>query len=134
MRIIALRGSDSCGKTTTLNLVYNMLVVPSLGTSTCKAQEGGDKLDFSDVIINYKEKRIAFFTMGDFSICTIHAIIRYNSLNIDVLVLATNDKFVKPINLIMNYTPNLIPKTKALNPSLEVAANQTDAQTIFNLI
>jgi hypothetical protein len=133
MRIIALRGGNSCGKTTTLNLVYDDIINKNGGVSTSKKQEGGDKKDFSD-IVNYKGLKIAFFTMGDFSIHTINAINKYDGLGVDVLVLASNIKFVKPIRLIMSYTHNLINKTIASNHSLEATTNQSDAAIIFSMI
>jgi hypothetical protein len=134
MRIIALRGTGSCGKTATLNLVYNR-VISSGGVSTCKTQVGGDIRDFSD-IVNYKGLTVAFFTMGDYSIHTINAIKKYNTLGIDVLVIASNNKFVKPIRLILTFSNNLVIKTIATpsNPTNDLAANTLDANTIFGLI
>lgn len=134
MRIIALRGGDSCGKTETINLVYDRVIL-SGGISTNKQQVGGDIRDFSDVV-NYKGQTVAFYSMGDLANTTIGAINKYNALGIDVLVIASNIKFVKPIQLIRTFAHNLVTKTVASprNTVNNNSANTTDANTIFGLI
>lgn len=134
MRIIALRGGDNCGKTETLTMVYNS-VITSGGNSTNKQQIGADPRDFSD-IVNYNGKTIAFFTMGDLSGATKLAISHYNTLNIDLLILVSNTKFTTPINHIMHYTHNLVPKSIAnpINTTNNLTENTKDAKTIFGLI
>lgn len=134
MRIIALRGGRSCGKTTTINLVYNKIIALG-GTSTGRGQVGGDKYDFED-LVKYKNLNVAFYSMGDFSYCTINVIKKYDALRVDILIIASNVKFVKPIKLIMKYSNNLIPKTIASpsNKSNDSVANTLDANTIFSLI
>ncbi len=136
MRIIVLRGGNSCGKTTTINLVYDRILLPTNGgVSRGKLQVGGNKMDFSD-IVTYKGLTIAFFSMGDFARDTKEAINFYNSLIVDILVIASNTNFSTPIKLIISFTHNLVsktvasPKTKANN----LIANTTDANTIFGLI
>lgn len=134
MRIIALRGGDSCGKTATINLVYDRVIL-SGGVSTCKTKVGGDIRDFSDVV-NYKGQTVAFYSMGDLAFATIKAINKYNALGIDILVIASNIKFKKPIKLILEYSNNLVIKTLA-NPKNEAnnsIANTSDANIIFGLI
>lgn len=134
MRIIALRGCNSCGKTSTLNLVYNN-VLNNGGKSTNKRQVGGDRNDFSD-FVNYKGLKIAFYTMGDYSIHTINAIKYYDTFGVDVLICASNIKFKKPIVLISSYEHNLVVKTIASPNSLanNLMANTTDANKILGLI
>jgi hypothetical protein len=134
MRIIALRGGDSCGKTETINLVYNRVIL-NVGTSTNKQQVGGDIRDFSDVV-NFKGQTVAFYSMGDLAYATIGAINKYDALGIDVLIIANNIKFVKPIQLIITFAHNLVIKTIA-SPKTTVnnsIANTTDANIIFGLI
>ena len=134
MRIIALRGGDSCGKTATINLVYDRVIL-SGGVSTCKTKVGGDIRDFSDVV-NYKGQTVAFYSMGDLANATIGAINKYDALGIDVLVIASNIKFIRPIRLILTFAHNLVIKTVAVpsNPANDLTANTTDANTIFALI
>lgn len=134
MRIIALRGGDSCGKTETINLVYDRVILNG-GTSTNKQQVGGDIRDFSDVE-NYKGQTVAFYSMGDLAYATIGAINKYDALGIDVLIIASNIKFVKPIQLIITFAHNLVIKTIASpkNTVNNIIANTTDANIIFGLI
>ncbi len=134
MKILALRGGNSCGKTATLNLIYNRLIA-SGGISSHKVQVGGDRNDFEDILI-YKGKKVAFFTMGDYSYATTDAISKYAGLKVDVLILASNVKFAKPIKVIVSYPHRLITKTIASpsNPANDLIANTADASTIFGLI
>lgn len=134
MIIIALRGDDSCGKTKTLNLVYDRIIAAG-GKSTNKVQLGGDPSDFED-IVRFKGLKVAFFTMGDYAYATIGAIRKYDGLQVDVLVIASNIKFVRPIALIITYSHNLVIKTMATPSSTtnDFAANTTDANIIFGLV
>jgi ABC-type nitrate/sulfonate/bicarbonate transport system ATPase subunit len=49
MNIIALVGPSSCGKTTILNIVYQLLLEQQ-PNSTNRQQEGGNPKDFSDLV------------------------------------------------------------------------------------
>lgn len=134
MRIIALRGEDHCGKTTTLNIVHKLMLKDK--TPECKIILGNPIYnDFSD-IVNYKNLKVAFFTMGDYSTETIRSIKEYHALNVDVLILASNIKFVKPIKLIEEYNHQLVVKTIARTNTEndQLIANNSDANTILGLI
>src|SRR3954466_6732641 len=98
MRILALIGPSNCGKTATLNIVYN-IVVQQGGVSTMFQPQGGNPKDFSDVV-NWNGRSIAFFTMGDFSGRLIEAIQEFGDQNCEVLVCACNDRLVKPPRVI----------------------------------
>lgn len=66
MTVIMLSGCKGCGKTTTLNILYEMLLSKS-GTSSGKIKLGADaQHDFFDTV-QYKDSNIKFYTMGDFS-------------------------------------------------------------------
>ncbi|MBG6111810.1 hypothetical protein IWX84_002698 [Flavobacterium sp. CG_9.10] len=135
MRIIALRGSDRCGKTTTLNIIYKR-IVENGGNPMCKKTEGNPIYnDFSD-IVNYEGLKVAFFTMGDYSNESTRVIKEYQALNVDVLILASNIKFKKPIKLIKNYEHQLVVKTIATpnSENNQLTANTSDVKTIFGLI
>lgn len=133
MELIVLAGPDSCGKTTTINLVYNRVLAAG-GVSTGRTALGSNPLDFEDVV-NYKGKRVAFFSMGDYAGALINAIHRYNALPVDTFVGATNTKFVRPGRLIATFQHhNIIPKTLATATLTETVANDRDANTIFALI
>jgi len=64
MKIIVPQGMPNTDKTKTLNLVYSLLVPNGGGNSTNRQPLGGDRNDFSDIILKGNQ-RIAFFTMGD---------------------------------------------------------------------
>ena len=134
MRIIALRGGDNTGKTSTLKIAHQLLIKAG-GLSTCKLPIPKSPSDFSD-IVDYKKQKVAFFTMGDYADETKKAIHNYNTLKVDVLILASNIKFVTPIRLIVTFPNNLVIKTVAVPSNLanDLTANTTDANTIFALI
>ena len=135
MKIIALRGKDNCGKTETLTAVY-LRILDNKGNSTCKKTEGNPKFkDFSD-IVEYKGLRVAFYTMGDYSTVTTRIIKEYHALNVDLLILASNIKFVNPIKLIEEYNNQLVEKEIATTSKENdhLMANTSDANKIFGLI
>lgn len=134
MRIIALRGGDNTGKTSTLKIAHQ-LIISAGGLSTCKLPIPKSPSDFSD-IVDYKKQKVAFFTMGDYADETKNSIRYYNTLKVDVLVLASNIKFVTPIRLILTFPNDLVIKTIAVpsNPANDLIANTTDANTIFGLV
>lgn len=133
MKIIVLTANSSSGKSTTLNIAYNEII--SLGgISTNKQPLGGNPHDFSD-IVEWMGKRIAFFTMGDFSRYLIEAAERYSAENADVLVCACNKKFVKPLPAMSKYAAcHVIPKTVYLGQPLQDIVNQIDASMIISHI
>lgn len=135
MKIIALRGSDSCGKTETLNLVYDSILLRTTFVRG-KIQLGGDSRDFEDEVTLTDGRKVAFYTMGDYSIHTIEAIKKYDVLGFDLLICASNVKFKRPIQKIMLYPHDLVIKTIAptLSKTDTDIANNTDATIILGLI
>lgn len=135
MRIIVLQGMPDTGKTSTLNLVYDMLVPNGGGVSTNRQPLGGDPRDFSDIVVRGTQ-RIAFFTMGDFSTYLANAIYDYDRQGCNVLVcaLSSNNAKIRANNALNQFNTTRINKTIAPNASAELATNTADAQTIFNLI
>lgn len=131
MRIIAVTGNSSIGKTTTLNLVYDMLISRG-GISTHKMVIGNpSQNDFSDIVI-WKGKKIAFFTMGDYSKEIIIAIRHNASILSDELICACNTKFVRPFAEIAKHPNVLVPKIAQPNIALRTMDNQTMANHIFS--
>lgn len=136
MRIIVLQGMPNTGKTSTLNLVYDMLVPNGGGVSTNRQVIGNlSQNDFSDIVVRGTQ-RIAFFTMGDYSTYLANAIYDYNRQGCDVLVcaLSTNNAKVRANNALNQFNTTRINKTIAPNITTELTTNTADAQTIFNLI
>lgn len=135
MRIIVLQGISNTGKTSTLNLVYNLLVPNGGGASTNRQPLGGDPNDFSDIVIRGNQ-RIAFYTMGDYSAYLANAIYDYDHQNCDILVcaLSTNTAKVRANNALNQFNTTRINKTIASNRNNPTTENTADAQTIFNLL
>ncbi len=133
MKVIVLEGLPNKGKTSTLNLVYNILL--QNGNSNNKQPLGGDPNDFSD-IVDWNNKRIAFFTMGDYSTYLSNAIYGYNNQQCDVLIcaLSTDTPKIRANNALNYFNATRINKRIAINNSLESQMNSNDAQTIYNLI
>jgi ABC-type cobalamin/Fe3+-siderophores transport system ATPase subunit len=132
MVIIALIGPSSCGKTSTLNIVYSELKKQG-GVPSNRQQLGSDLNDFSDIVL-WNEKKIAFFTMGDYATFLIEAIKKYNNQNCDLLICACNDCFVRPFIEFKKYNTCQIIKQKEPNKKLHEAANASTADEIFNKI
>lgn len=131
MRIIAIIGPTSCGKTTTLNLVYQELL--KTYTSTNKQQLGGNPNDFSDILTGNR-KKVAIFTMGDYSKPLISAILDYANQNCDFLICACNTNRVKPQNLISKYPNNIFNKTKQSGKKPQSIDNSNVSQSIIRII
>lgn len=129
MKIIMLTGGNSCGKTTTLNLVYNAI------NPTGKTLSVDNPKDF-DCVITYQSKEIAFFTTGDYVRLLVAGIQQYNKQsNIVVLICACNDKILRSQSIqkkiIPNYEIVYIKKTKEPNKSKRQIQNQAKADEII---
>lgn len=132
MNVIMLVGANSCGKTTSLNMVYQMLLANG-GVSTNKRPLGGNQKDFSDIVLMLS-KKIAIFTMGDYSKPLVEAMKDYNVQGVDVMVCACNIKLVRPFAQIKNYQHHIVNKTLASPTLSQKLANTNDANIIFGLI
>lgn len=136
MQVIVLQGMPNTGKTSTLHLVYNMLVPNGGGVST-NHQAIGDltQNDFSDIVI-IGTQRIAFYSMGDFSTILANTIYDYGRQSCDVLVcaLSTNTAKKRANKALNHFNATRINKTIAPDPTAELVTNTADAKTIFNLI
>jgi hypothetical protein len=135
MDILVLQGLPNKGKTTTIGLVYD-LVINSGGVSTKRQTLGGDPKDFSDIVTGFKNKEIAFFSMGDNSTELALAIYNYNRQNCDLIIcaLSTGTAKVRANNAINKFNATRFNKRIAANPSLENQANVIDASIIFYTI
>lgn len=135
MEIIVLEGFSNTGKTTTIGLLYNLLLSNG-GISTNKQALGGDPNDFSDIVINYKNLKIGIFSMGDNSTAISQGIVNFNNQNCDVFIcsLSTETPKVRANNRISRFQNTRIPKTIASQNITENQANNNDANRLFGLI
>jgi hypothetical protein len=134
MIVIMLRGPSSCGKTTTLNLVYTELIKAGATITTARTPLEGNPMDFEAELayINKAKinKKVAIYSQGDFSCWVIDAMKRYAIIGVDVLVIACNDRFIRPGKQMAQYHGSLsIQKTK--NP---YAARTLDDVKLANRI
>lgn len=134
MKIIALVGLSNTGKTTTINLVYNM-VLQQGGMTTQKQPLGGDPNDFLDIVL-WKNIKIVFFSMGDNSTALANAIYNYREQNCDLMIcsLSIGTPKIRANNALNSFNVTRINKTIDSQTNLEINANINDAQTILNLI
>lgn len=134
MEIIVLEGPSDTGKSTTIGLLYQLLL--NVGTSTNKQPLGGDPKDFSDIVINYKNLKIAIFSMGDFSTAISKAIVEYNNQNCDFFIcsLSTRTPKIRANNRINRFKNTRVSKTVASQSLTESQANNNDANRMFALI
>lgn len=140
MRVIVLQGMPNTGKTKTLWLVRDLILSNGVQSEPNAFFIFGQykiphKDDFKD-IIQYKGKRIAFYSTGDYSTYLADAIYDYDRLGCDVLVcaLSINTAKIRANNALNHFNATRINKTVAPNTNAELATNTADAQTIFNLI
>lgn len=135
MEIIVLEGLPDKGKSTTIGILYQLLLSNG-GTSTNKKPLGGDPKDFSDIVINYKNLKIAIFSMGDNSNAISKAIVNYNNQNCDFFIcsLSTGTLKVRANSRINQFRNTRITKTIASQSLTETQANINDANTMFGLI
>ncbi len=108
-----LAGPSGCGKTTTVTAVYDQLRKQG-ATSTCKKQEGGNPLDFSD-ILKYKGILISVLTMGDYSYRITDCMDWSAKNGCSFFVTACNDRFSKPFKKILQFAgSNIVRKSKTI--------------------
>lgn len=91
MKIIMLKGPDNSGKTTTLNLVYNELV-NNRKAKVCSYVKVGWKGDDFACTLDYKNSKVAIYSMGDYSIDIDRTIKYYTYKSADVLIIANRNK------------------------------------------
>lgn len=136
-KIIALVGESNQGKSTTLNIVYDELI-------SCGAKVIMPKLSLGNVVQNdfssvleWNNKTIAFYTMGDYKDELLNAINDYNKQKVDILILGFSIKISWASYIyweLSKFLTHLVPKTVTQNPGLELQVNKNDALIIINNI
>lgn len=134
MKIIVLTGPSSCGKTTTLNAVYDELVNKLGASSTPKQKEGGAANDFS-AIVTWHNIKIAILTMGDYAYRVIECIDYFEKQGCDIFITACNDRFTTPFKKVAFYPDrHIITKVFEPDPTKHPASIFEYSQRILNLI
>lgn len=134
MRIIVLQGLSNQGKTSTINILYNMILDHG-GVSTNRCTYGGDVNDFIDTVL-YKNQKIGILSMGDMSTPIAKEIWNFNNIKCDLVIcaLSTNTTKVRANNALNHFNAHRVNKTIAPNRNIEIVINTDDALTIYNLI
>lgn len=132
MKVLMLIVKRSCGKTTTINKVFRAL------EKEARIVEEVNRLspfDFS-CIVEYKGKKIAFYSMGDYARALVDAMKEYAAKGCDLLVCACNERFKTPIRQLNAY-PGFVKIDKTVvpkEPALMEQANTKDANKIVEMI
>lgn len=137
MKIIMLHGEGNCGKTSTLNIVLNLLLqngATAINSGITYYPNGkglpGDSYDF-EAFLSYMNKAIAIYSEGDSS----HAIMNHinQSTSYDILVCAANSSFSRPLSQLKTGDV-LYPKTVATLKGEIWKYNFDDANKILQKI
>lgn len=132
MEIIALIGPDSCGKTTTLEIVWHSIQNQVQIISGPTPLRGNPHDFVVEFVLN--GKRMILFTMGDFSKDLTDVINDADRQNIDTFICACNSKFVRPQALIVQYQHHILNKAQEPNNALHQRIDNSFAQQIIALI
>jgi hypothetical protein len=125
-----LSGEHDCGKTTTLNLVYDS-IKQSADIIEEKTTIGKPEDKDFECIIRYNGKIVAFYTLGDISHAVCNAFKKYDDLSCDILVCASFIGHKRPRQRIKKYPHTIIEKRRM--PDFK-AANEVDKNRILQLL
>ncbi len=132
MDLIVLKGNSDVGKTTTINIVYQLLLTKGYKQVPNCFQDLGNG-DFLDVIENGIQK-VGIVSQGDYAIGSYsvgnHLFTLQNAGSNKAICACTNGK-PKIINAINKYTHTSINKTSQTNVSLQRIDNNYDALKIM---
>ena len=129
MDIILLSGNPNSGKTTTLNVVYDELILKGATVVRRKLQVGVYETDF-ECVLKYKGKKVAIYSMGDYLMHCCFAAVRYASC--DKLVLAYNNRFKQDLAAVVASCQNHIVISKSRGDP--ASSNRKDAAAIISRI
>jgi hypothetical protein len=136
MSIILLSGQPNTGKTTTINLVYDELIRQGALVKKKKKQLGNNKMDF-ECVLEYQNKIIAIYSMGDDHRLCERAVKTYRNCNFLILAYSAkktsqcklyNATAKDTMNLIINKTVDNTDEAKMEK------ANKKDSTTILSSI
>jgi hypothetical protein len=142
-KIIALRGDSSKGKSKTLNIVYQYLLLFGYVQIPKHFEVIGnrDQYDFID-IVEKKGVKVGIATMGDYENGAIRKkkysveslIDRLVAAGCDIIVCAVNSRLSRAIGHVASYTHVFVDKTVCLSDAEERIKNSDDAELIYKSI
>lgn len=143
MEIIALKGNSDCGKSKTLNIAYQFLLLFGYTQVLGHYRQLGNpnQYDFLD-IIEKKGLKVGFVTMGDyqntskkFAHDSVENLINYLiASGCDKIVCGVNTNLTHAINHISTFKHTFIDKTITVLHSEQRFKNGEDAEKIYKLI
>lgn len=116
MKIIVIRGPKNCGKTTTINKVFDYFTKQSSEYRVVEERDyiNGDQKDFS-AVISYNGRKIGFYSMGDYFRNVVEALKCYECKGCDILLCACNDRFKSFDNVIRSKVTDVVEKVSIEN-------------------
>lgn len=136
MKIIALKGHGSSGKTSSLIELYELLKIDRNYNESVAKQNVGSEKDFcAKFTNNVTHKEIAIYSEGDSPKSIEQAISKFDTLNEnDILVLACRTKG-KVLKVLRMYDPIYIKKsTTYYEANTKNFVNKSDAQYIKSIL
>ena len=134
LKVIMLDGQSRCGKTTTLNYLYDAMVAQGGKIIRPKTQIDDNLKDF-ECVLEYEEKKVAIFTMGDIMKEVNHAMSFYEGMDCDILVCACNNRFARRKNRLSRYQGSQIVLKSVANSGAEKeVTNKLDVDKIISHI
>lgn len=131
MEVIALHGAASVGKTTTLNIVYQLLLFQGYRQVPGRFQDL-DNNDFLDVV-EIDGVLVGIITQGDYVLALRKYLAYFQSLGCIKAVCACTAK-PGTEREVRVYTHTFVPKTVSLLPDQIRIVNNVDATTVFRLV
>jgi hypothetical protein len=130
MKVYILEGAKSKGKTTTLQMLYAVLVTNNAQVLYfLSINEGRD----FEAVLFYKNKKVAIFSQGDFQNKCKEVITKYMNENVDVLIMAHSIP-LSPLTVPSPHAIEVFQKTIADEQLSQVQANTEDCKKLENAI
>jgi len=149
MEIIVLKGKSNTGKSETLNIVYQLMLLFGYSQVPGHFRVLGNSQNHDCIdILKKNGVRVGIFTMGDYGDYEeypkevilgdiVQDLIKYLESNgCAKAVIACNTELIEALEFIGNYTPHIhiVDKQKTPDESLMRIINEKDAEILYKLI
>lgn len=134
MRIICLTGISNTGKTTTLNLLYDLLVARLASSHNDRKPLGNPAQNDFQETVNYQNEVIEFYTMGDYPKPLELAIREAPGRGITIFICACSGFSDRLIDEFRRHRTAFISKTISVHKEQRIVFNQADARILLNML